>query len=272
MTDQLPYARLADNAAELFNSICEQHGGRAGLTTAQLEVVLVIVKLHADVRGTGDPLHRVRLLEAIGRAHALLPGSAVPAAAVAADGEQFTSDAAIAIHVVGSLSDDDLLALAAGLRTFSASNECLAALVERSVAVEGQLRDAQLAFSQKDFVRLNECLAHVPADSGRLDLVEALRAEVRKLEGLVDDLRSERVGPVYGKRAPGKAEGAREASPAGEHAPGASDAPRAAARSPAAIPSQSPGAPRAPLQAGQGDGVDMFAMGAVRGSQFDNRG
>jgi hypothetical protein len=211
-----PISWLANDAVTLLDAIVAKHGGAELLGTAGMEIALSLVRLHGDVRATSDGMTRVRLLEGVARLSALLPAPAGPAAAVTADGEAFDSDASIAVFVVGELSDDDLLALAAGLREFAPNAETLAGLVERNVAVEGQLRDAQLALSMRDFVRLNECLASVPDSGGRVDLVERLRRDLAALGAEVEALRGERVGAVYGKRASGAAQERPGATPAGQ--------------------------------------------------------
>jgi hypothetical protein len=265
-----PVSRLASDATQLFDAIVAKHGGAEVLGTAGLEIALALVRLHGDVRATSDGMNRVRLLEGISRLAALLPAPAVAAAAVSADGETFTSDGAIALHVVGRLTDEDMRVLADGLRAFSPSNECLAALVDQNTGLREQLSDVRLAFAQKDFVALNEALAHVPGPGvGRVDLVERLRRDLAALQAEVDGLREVRAGAVYGRRAPQEAR-ERGGSPAGaDYAPKSSDAPRTACGALTAIPAIEP---RAPLQVGQGDGVDVFAFGGRLGAQFDNRG
>src|SRR5262249_8652187 len=73
-----PEAEGTPYGLSLFESVCTQHGGRAELAPADLETVLVIVRLHGDARAATDPMHRVRILEAIARAHELLPAAPKP--------------------------------------------------------------------------------------------------------------------------------------------------------------------------------------------------
>jgi hypothetical protein len=213
-----PISWLANDAVTLLDAIVAKHGGAEALGTAGMEIALSLVRLHGDVRATTDGMTRVRLLEGVARLSALLPAPAA-AAAVSAEGEVFDSDAAIAVFVVGELSDDDLSTLAAGLRAFSPSNECLAGLVDENTGLRRQLFDCQMAFGRRDFEQLNLVLAAVSGPDGRVDLVERMQRDLDALRAEVEGLRGERVGAVYGRRAPGAAQGEREASPAGQTRP-----------------------------------------------------
>jgi hypothetical protein len=262
----LPRPPVAQSDAELFYAICDQHGGVDGLTMAEREAALAVGRSYAELRVVTNAVDRSRLIESIVRLEGLLPARAA-AAAVSSDGEAFASDVAIAIHVAGELSDDDLLALTEALRTYCPSAGALAALVERNVAVEGQLRDAQLALSQRDFVALNDCLRDVGGDGERVDLVERLRRDLAALGAEVEALRSARVGPVYGRRAPERAV-ERAGTPGVSPAPAAQNAPRGSSGVPGAIPGA--GAPRAPLAPGQFDGLGLATAPAAH-TMFDNR-
>jgi hypothetical protein len=281
MSDQfpttLPRPPVATSDAELFHAIAEKHGGLDALRMADREIIWALTRAYAELRVAANVTERARLIEAVVRLESLLPAPA--AAAVSSDGETFTSDAAISVFVVGELSDDDLLALAAGLREFAPNAETLAGLVERNVAVEGQLRDAQLALSMRDFVRLNEVLASVPDSGGRVDLVERLRRDLDALQREVEGLRGERVGAVYGRRAPGAAQERAGAPAGGQHANESSGAPRAGSGVPGAIPAR-PLTPaesadcQPPYAPGQGllDALNPIASAPAGHTRFDYGG
>jgi hypothetical protein len=238
-----PGVETTPYATQLFESICTHHGGRERLTTAQLETVLVITRLHGDARAASDAMTRIRALEAIARAHDLLPSPPEP--------EPTYLD-------LSRLSDSEV--------------ETLHALVSRATVVgEGP------SASDEEQARLHE----LRSLREEVSAARHLRAQLLEVQGERDKFRSEaaRLADELHRLAVA-AKGATEPRGAVEvlppvrptnHSMGAL-VPKGSPRRPDGLDeSEMPPSCRPPYAPGQGSDL-IFASGGVRRDQFSNNG